>query len=94
MRSFIITPFDLAIVNRKQRSFFFFVCLFFVFFLFVFFKRRKKMHLKKIIKLDPKQQTLFGLLGQQIRPTQTTKSETADDGDCSNEKPQSQTEPI
>ena len=58
------------------------------------------MHPKKIIKLDPKQQTLFGLLGQQIRPTQTTKSETrttksetADDGDLDNENPQSQTEP-
>ena len=51
------------------------------------------MHPKKIIKLDPKQQTLFGLLGQQIRPTQTTKSETADDGDLDNENPQFQTEP-
>ena len=50
------------------------------------------MHPKKIIKLDPKQQTLFGLLGQQIRLTRTTKSETADDGDCNNEKPPSQTE--
>ena len=39
------------------------------------------MHPKKIIKLDPKQQMLFGLLGQQIRPTRTAKSETADDGD-------------
>ena len=48
------------------------------------------MHPKKIIKLDPKQQTLFGLLGQQIRPT---KSETADDGDLDNKNPQSQTEP-
>ena len=51
------------------------------------------MHPKKIIKLDPKQQTLFGLLGQQIRPTRTTKSETADDGDLDNENSQSQTEP-
>ena len=51
------------------------------------------MHPKKIIKLDPKQQTLFDLLGQQIRPTQTTKSETADDGDLDNENPQSRTEP-
>ena len=50
------------------------------------------MHSRKIIKLDPKQQTLFGLLGQQIRPTRTTKSETADDGDLDNENPQSQTE--
>ena len=39
------------------------------------------MHPKKIIKLDPKQQT------------QTTKSETADDGDLDSENPQSQTEP-
>ena len=45
------------------------------------------MHPKKIIKLDPKQQTLFGLLGQQIRPTRATKSETADDGDLGNENP-------
>ena len=51
------------------------------------------MHPKKIIKLDPKQQRLFGLLGQQIRLARTTKSETADDGDLDNEKPQSQTEP-
>ena len=53
------------------------------------------MHPQKIIKLDPKQQTLFGLLhiGQQIRPTRTTKSETADDGDLDNENTQSQTEP-
>ena len=51
------------------------------------------MHPKKIIKLDPKQQTLFSLLGQQIRPTWTTKSETADDGDLDNENPQSITEP-
>ena len=51
------------------------------------------MHPKKIIKLDPKQQTLFGLLGQQIRPTRTTKSETADNGDLDNENSQSQTEP-
>ena len=50
------------------------------------------MYPKKIIKLDPKQQMLFGLLGQQIRPTRT-KSETADDGDLDNENPQSQTEP-
>ena len=48
------------------------------------------MHPKKVIKLDPKQQMLFGLLGQQ---TWTTKSETADDGDLDNENPQSQTEP-
>ena len=52
------------------------------------------MHSKKIIKLDPKQQTLFGLLGQQFRPTRTTKSETADDGDLDNKTPLSQTEPI
>ena len=45
------------------------------------------MHPKKIIKLDPKQQTLFGLLGQQIRPTRKTESETADDGDLDNENP-------
>ena len=51
------------------------------------------MHSKKIIKLDPKQQTLFSLLGQQIRQTRTTKSETADDGDLDNENLQSQTEP-
>ena len=51
------------------------------------------MHPKKIIKLDPKQQMLFGLLGQQIRLTRTTKSETADDGNLDNENPQSQTEP-
>ena len=50
------------------------------------------MHPKKIIKLDPKQQTLFSLLGQQIRPTRKTKSETADDGDPNNENLQSQTE--
>ena len=43
------------------------------------------MHPKKIIKLDPKQQTLFGLLGQPIRPTRTTKSETANDGDLDND---------
>ena len=83
MRSFIITLFDLAIVNKKQWS-----CLF-----WFFFWKKKKIHPKKIIKLDPKQQTLFGLLGQQIRPTWTTKSETADDGDLDNENPQSQTEP-
>ena len=51
------------------------------------------MHPKKIIKLDPKQKTLFGLLGQQIRPTWTTKSETTDDGNVDNENPQSQIEP-
>ena len=45
------------------------------------------MHPKKIIKLDPKQQTLFGLLGLQIIPTRTTKSETSDDGDLDNENP-------
>ena len=88
MRSFIVTPFDLAVVNRKQLSFF-------VSFFFFFFERRKRCTLKrkKIIKLDPKQQTVFGLLGQQIRPAWTTKSETADDGDRDNENPQSQTEP-
>ena len=43
------------------------------------------MHPKKIIKLDPLQQMLFGLLGQQIRLTQTTKSVTADDGDLDND---------
>ena len=43
------------------------------------------MHPKKIIKLDPSQQTLFGLLGQQIRLTSTTKSVTADDGDLDND---------
>ena len=51
------------------------------------------MHHKKIIKLDPLQQILFGLLGQQIRLTPTTKSVTADDGDLDNENPQFQTEP-
>ena len=84
LRSFIVTPFDLAIVNRKQRSFFVFL---------LFFLKKKKMHSKKIIKLDSKQQTLFGLLGQQFRPTRTTKSETADDGDLDNKNSQSQTEP-
>ena len=58
-----------------------------------FFWKKKKMHPKKIIKLDPKQQTLFSLLGQQIRPTRTPKSETVDDGNLNNENPQSQTEP-
>ena len=43
------------------------------------------MHPKKIINLDPLQQTLFGLLGQQIRLTPTTKSVTADDGDLDND---------
>ena len=43
------------------------------------------MHPKKIIKLDSLQQTLFGLLGQQIRLTLTTKSVTADDGDLDND---------
>ena len=47
------------------------------------------MHPKKIIKLDPLQQTLFGLPGQQIRLTRTTKS-VADDGDLDNENPQFQ----
>ena len=51
------------------------------------------MHPKKIIKLDPIQQMLFGLLGQQIRLTPTTKSLTADDDDLDNENPQFQTEP-
>ena len=51
------------------------------------------MHPKKIIKLDPLQQTLFGLLRQQIRLTRTTKSVTADDGDPDNGNPQFQTEP-
>ena len=51
------------------------------------------MHPKKIIKLDSLQQTLFDLLGQQIRLTPTTKSVTADDGDLDNENPQFQTEP-
>ena len=51
------------------------------------------MHPKKIIKLDPLEQTLFGLLGQQIRVTPTTKSVTADDGDLDNGTPQFQTEP-
>ena len=50
------------------------------------------MHPKKIIKLDPLQQTLFGLPGQQIRLTWTTKS-VADDGNLDNENPQFQTEP-
>ena len=45
------------VVNRKQRSFF----------VSFFFFWKKKMHPKKIIKLDPLQKTLFGLLGQQIR---------------------------
>ena len=51
------------------------------------------MHPKKIIKLDPLRQTLFGLLRQQIRLTRTTKSVTADDGDLDNGNPQFQTEP-
>ena len=51
------------------------------------------MHPKKIIKLDPLQQTLFGLLCQQIRLTWTTKSVTADDGDLDKGNPQFQTEP-
>ena len=51
------------------------------------------MHPKKIIKLDPLQQTLFGLPGQQIRLTQATMS-VADDSDLDNENPQFQTEPI
>ena len=50
------------------------------------------MHPKKIIKLDPLQQTLFGLPGQPIRLTWTTKS-VADDGDLDNENLQFQTEP-
>ena len=50
------------------------------------------MHPKKIIKLDPLQQTLFGLPGQQIRLTRTTKS-VVDGGDLDNENPQFQTEP-
>ena len=49
------------------------------------------MHPKKIIKLDPLQQTLFGLPGQQIRLTRTTMS-VADDSDLDNENPQFQTE--
>ena len=44
------------------------------------------MHPKKIIKLDPLQQTLFGLPGQQIRLTRTTS-------DLDNENTQFQTEP-
>ena len=48
------------------------------------------MHPKKIIKLDLLQRTLFGLLGQQIRVTPTTKSVTAD---LNNGTPQFQTEP-
>ena len=48
------------------------------------------MHPKKIIKLDLLQQTLFGLLDQQIRLTPTTKSVTADDGDLDNENTQFQ----
>ena len=54
------------------------------------------MHPKNIIKLDLLQQTLFGLLGQQIRLTPTTKSVTADNGDLDNKNPnwaQFQTEP-
>ena len=51
------------------------------------------MHPEKIIKLDPLQQTLFGLLRQQIRLTRTTKSVTADDGDLDNGNPPFQTEP-
>ena len=51
------------------------------------------MHPRKIIKLDLLQRTLFGLLGQQIRVTPTTKSVTADDGDLDNGTPQFQTEP-
>ena len=50
------------------------------------------MHPKKIIKLDPLQQKLFGLPGQQIRLTRTTMS-VADDSDLDNENPQFQTEP-
>ena len=50
------------------------------------------MHPKRIIKLDPLQQTLFSLPGQQIRLTQTTMS-VADDSDLDNENPQFQTEP-
>ena len=49
------------------------------------------MHPKKIIKLDPLQQTLFGLLRQQIRLTRTTKSVTANDGNLDNGNPQFQT---
>ena len=49
------------------------------------------MHPKKIIKLNPLQQTLFGQPGQQIRLTRTTKSVA--DGDLDNENPQFQTEP-
>ena len=58
-----------------------------------FFWKKKTMHPKKIIKLEPLQQTLFGLLRQQIRLTRTTKSVTADDGDLDNGNPQFQTEP-
>ena len=49
---------------------------------------------KKIIKLDPKQQMLFGLLGQQKQTdtdSKASQSETADDGDLDNKN--SQTEP-
>ena len=52
------------------------------------------MHPKKIIKLDPLQQMLFGLPGQQIRLTRTTTCmSVADDSDLENENPQFQTEP-
>ena len=51
------------------------------------------MHPKKIIKLDPLQQTLFGLLRQQIRLVNTDNNVTADDGDLDNGNPQIQTEP-
>ena len=58
-----------------------------VVFCFFFFFGKKKMHPKKIIKLDLLQQMLFGVLGQQIRLTPTTKSVTADDGDLDNKNP-------
>ena len=50
-----------------------------------FFWKKKKTHPKKIIKLDPLQQTLFCQLGQQIWLTPTTKSVTADEGDLDND---------
>ena len=47
------------------------------------------MHPKKIIKLDPLQQTLFGLLRQQIRLINTDNKvcDCPDDGDLDNGNP-------
>ena len=49
------------------------------------------MHPKKDSKTRPLTANLFGLPGQQIRLTRTTKSVA--DGDLDNENPQFQTEP-